>query len=158
MLSNELQKYLLDNKVEPVYIDIQSTSHGKATVPCFYMKHPVSGQEYKDLSAVISGKWVSCVLDVSTLLLVPKEHLGPSISILDAVQAATNHRLGKTTARAITIVGPSLAELKAEITIERESKKVESETAVRTSMKEVDDVVKKKSTKKKATKKKASPQ
>ncbi len=150
-LSKELKKYLVSNKIEPVHIEVQSRSGAKEAVECCYFKHPIEGDEYRTLAALIKGTWSSCAMGVNTVLLIPSKDLGPTISIIDAISTAESHKSGKAVKRVVDTAGPSLKELKAEIAKEKKVAAAKKKKAT-----EEEDVVEKKEAKKPAAKKKAA--
>lgn len=99
MFTPELKNYFDENEIEPTLLMVRSRSAGKEEVPCCYIKHDITGDRYKELSELIRGTLTSCSLDMRTILLVPSSDLGPKISLLDAVESASQHMNGKKNER-----------------------------------------------------------
>lgn len=111
MFSHELKQYFVDNKIDPTILEVQSRS-SKKKVMLAYFKHPINGEEYKQIQPLIKGLFTSCALDLEHLLLMPITDLGVNINLMDAIDTASYHLEGKTPRRISFIESYDLSSMK----------------------------------------------
>ena len=98
-LPEQLCQYLVDLDISPTCIQIQSRSGGHEVVDVCYFRHPISGDEFKTLAAVVRGEFTTCALTLDTVVLIPIRDLGTKINLIDAIDAASLHLEGRPNRR-----------------------------------------------------------